>query len=275
MSRSAILLACFVTALGNAGLAQAEWKYPDWSGQWTDLTTNRWDPSRPPTSQQAPLVPEYQARLEAAQADRRLGGRGNTQTISCGHTGMPRAMLLYETLEIVIKPKVTYMMFSFIDPLRRIFTDGRDWPVAAEPTWLGYSIGRWEGAGPDGKYDTLVIETRNVRGPRILDGSGIPFHDDNQTIIKERITLDKTNADRLLNEVTLIDHAFTRPWTVTRGYKRNRDPNVTWSEYDCNESNAHVFVGKEHYLISADGYLMPTRKDQAAPDARYFKTPAQ
>jgi hypothetical protein len=276
MSRSVILSACLVTALANACLpAQAEWKYPDWSGQWTDVTTNRWDPSRPPNSQQAPLVPEYQARLEAAQADRRNGGRGNTQTISCGHTGMPRAMLLYETLEVVIKPNTTYMMFSFIDPLRRIFTDGRAWPAAAEPTWLGYSIGHWEGAEPGGKYDTLVIETRNLRGPRILDGSGIPFHDDNQTIIKERISLDKTNTDRLLNEVTLIDHAFTRPWTVTRSYKRNRDPNVTWSEYDCNENNAHVFVGTESYLISADGYLMPTRKDQPPPDARYFNTPAK
>jgi hypothetical protein len=167
------------------------------------------------------------------------------------------------------------MMFSFIDPLRRIFTDGRDWPTYAEPTWLGYSIGHWEGADPDGKYNTLVIETRNVRGPRILDGTGIPFHDDNQTIIKERLSLDKSNPNRLFNEITLIDNAFSRPWTVTRGYKRNRDPHVTWSEYDCNENNAHVFVGNDAYLISADGYLMPTRKDQPPPDTRYFKAPTK
>jgi hypothetical protein len=277
MSRSSVIAAaCVVIAVGGAVVpARAEWKYPDWSGQWTDLATNRWDPSRSPRDQQAPLMPEYQARLEAAEADRRNGGRGNTQTITCGHTGMPRAMLLYETLEIVIKPNVTYMMFSFIDPLRRIFTDGRDWPTYAEPTWLGYSIGHWEGADPDGKYNTLVIETRNVRGPRILDGTGIPFHDDNQTIIKERLSLDKSNPNRLFNEITLIDHAFSRPWTVTRDYKRNRDPHVTWSEYDCNENNAHVFVGNDAYLISADGYLMPTRKDQPPPDTRYFKAPTK
>jgi hypothetical protein len=62
---------------------------------------------------------------------------------------------------------------------------------------------------------------------------------------------------------------------VTRGYKRNRDPNAPWGEYDCNENNEHVFVGSEAYLISADGYLMPTRKDQPPPDGRYFKTPAK
>jgi hypothetical protein len=272
-SRSNILSACLIAALGTMMLpARAEWKYPDWSGQWTDLSANRWDPSRPPDNQQAPLTPEYQARLDAAQADRRLGGRGNTQTISCGHTGMPRAMILYETMEITIKPNVTYVMFSFIDPLRRIFTDGRDWPAAPDPAWLGYSIGHWEG-DRDGKYDTLVIETRNVRGPRILDGLGTPFHDDNQTIIKERISLDKTTPDTMRNEITLIDHALTRPWTVTRGYKRNHDPKVVWSEYDCNENNEHVFVGSEAYLISADGFLMPTRRDQPPPDARYFKAP--
>jgi hypothetical protein len=276
MSRGLILSVYLVAVLGSASLpARAEWKYPDWSGQWTDLNTNRWDPSRPPGSQRAPLIPEYQARLDAAQADRRNGGRGNTQTIACGHTGMPRAMLVYETMEIVIKPNATYMMFSFIDPLRRVFTDGRDWPAAADPTWLGYSIGHWESTSGDGKYDTLAIETRNVRGPRILDGSGIPFHDDNQTVIKERISLDKTKPDTLLDEITLIDHAFTQPWTVTRAYRRDHNPNVTWSEYDCTENNEHVFVGSEAYLISADGFLMPTRKDQPPPDARYFKTPAK
>jgi hypothetical protein len=255
-----------------SGPTFAQWKYPDWSGRWTDLNTNRWDPSRPPNAgQQAPLVPEYQAKLEAAMTNRAEGGRGNTPTISCGHTGMPRAMLVYETMEIVIKPSATYMMFDFLDPLRRIYTDGRDWPSSVDPTWAGYSIGHWEGVGQDGNYSTLVVETRNFKGPRIVDGSGIPLHTDNQTIIRERMSLDKTDADRLLDEITLIDHAFTRPWTVTRSYKRQRSP--AWAEYDCHENNEHVIVGNEAYLISADGYLMPTRKDQPPPDARYFKRP--
>ncbi|HEY7298524.1 MAG TPA: hypothetical protein VH684_11360 [Xanthobacteraceae bacterium] len=257
------------TALAALSLpAAAEWKFPDWSGQWTDLNTNRWDPSRPPGAQQAPLVPEYQAALQTAAVDRRKGGRGNTPTFNCGHSGMPRSMLVYETMEIVIKPAETYMLFSFVDPLRRIYTDGRDWPTSLDPTWMGYSIGRWESTSGDGKYDTLVVETRNFRGPRILDGSGIPFHSDNQTIIRERISLDRSKPDVLLDEITLIDHAFTQPWTATRSYKRDRK--APYIEFDCRENNEHVVLGRETYLISADGFLMPTRKDQPPPDTRYF-----
>jgi hypothetical protein len=275
-ARSSILSLAVAALLAGACMpASAQWKYPDWSGEWTDMNTNRWDPSKPPNAgQQPPLTPEYQAKLDAAVASRRGGGRGNTPTISCGHTGMPRTMLVYETMEIVIKPTETYMLFDFIDPLRRIYTDGRDWSRAPEdPTFIGYSIGRWEDQGADGKYNTLAIETRNFKGPRILDGYGIPMHEDNQTVVKERISLDKNNADVLQDEITLIDHAFTRPWTVTRTYRRHRDE--MWGEYSCFENNEHVFVGGEAYLISADGYLMPTRKDQPPPDPRYFKTPAK
>ena len=54
-------------------------------------------------------------------------------------------------------------------------------------------------------------------------------------------------------------------------YRRNADPQVVWPEYVCGENNAHIRVGQESYYLSADGYLMPARKDQPAPDARYFK----
>src|SRR5262245_28989950 len=229
--QGSILSLALVMALGAAAVpASAQETYPDWSGQWTDRDVTRWDPSRPTNlGQQAPLIPEYRARLEAAMADRRQGGRGNTPTISCGHSGMPRSMLVYEAMEIVIQPKITYMLFDFVDPLRRIYTDGRAWPATINPTWMGTSIGHWEGTG--GKFDTLVIETRGFKGPRILDGSGIPFHDDNQTVIKERLSLDPANPDVLRDQITLIDSAFTEPWTVTRSYKRHRQS--VWGEYSC------------------------------------------
>jgi len=46
---------------------------------------------------------------------------------------------------------------------------------------------------------------------------------------------------------------------------------VMWFENNCTESNVHVVIGKENYFMSADGYLMPARKNQAPPDLRYFK----
>ena len=80
--------------------------------------------------------------------------------------------------------------------------------------------------------------------------------------------LDKANPDLLRIEITTIDHALTRPWTVDKTFRRVRE--FGWTEYDCAESNNHVQVGKEYYFRSADGYLMPTRKDQPPPDGRYF-----
>jgi hypothetical protein len=69
----------------------------------------------------------------------------------------------------------------------------------------------------------------------------------------------------------VIDHALTRPWSVDRRYIHNADPSAQWSEVFCVESNVNVLIGKENYMKSSDGYLMPARKDQAPPDLRYFK----
>jgi hypothetical protein len=114
-----------------------------------------------------------------------------------------------------------------------------------------------------------VVETRNFKGPRTLEASGIPLHDDNETVVKERIYLDKSNPDILHNDITVIDRAFTRPWTVNKRYIRER--NVLWLENNCNENNHHIVIGTQNYFVSGDSYLMPARKDQPPPDLRYFK----
>ena len=140
-----------------------------------------------------------------------------------------------------------------------------------EPSYAGYSIGKWIDGDGDGRYDVLEVETRGFKGPRAYDGTGLPLHYDNQSIFKERIYLDKTDPNILHDEITVIDHALTRPWTVDKRYRRNADPQPAWLEYVCNENNAQINVGKENYYLSADGFLMPARKDQAPPDLRYFK----
>ena len=68
---------------------------------------------------------------------------------------------------------------------------------------------------------------------------------------------------------TTTDSALTRPWTVMKSYRRDR--NVQWTENNCTEGNMHVVIGEENYFISGDGYLMPARKGQQAPDLRYFR----
>jgi hypothetical protein len=104
-----------------------------------------------------------------------------------------------------------------------------------------------------------------------LDGL-LPTHKDNQSIVKERIYLDKAKPEILHDEITLIDHAYTRPYTIVRNYPRYKNPGPTgWPEEVCAEAQVWVSLGKEDYYLSSDGYLMPTKKDQAPPDLRYFK----
>jgi hypothetical protein len=69
----------------------------------------------------------------------------------------------------------------------------------------------------------------------------------------------------------VIDNALTRPWTVTKVYRRVPDAHPHWEEENCPETNTHVRVGKDDYMISGDGFLMPTAKGQKPPDLRYFK----
>ena len=117
----------------------------------------------------------------------------------------------------------------------------------------------------------LEVETRGFKGPRHYDAAGVPLHHDNQSIFKERIYLDKTDKDILRNEVTTLDNALTRPWTVTKTYVREKNP--IWFEYTCAEGNHHVLIGKENYYVSLDGFLMPTKKGQIPPDLKFFNQP--
>jgi hypothetical protein len=257
------------------GCAQAQnlSTYPDWSAQWKRPPGAgiQWDQTkRPGRAQQPPLTPEYQAIFEASLADQAKGGQGENARVTCVTNGMPRVMTVIRPVEFVILPKITYVVFESYMP-RRIFTDGRDFPAEKEPAYIGYSIGKWLDEDGDGRYDTLEVETRNFKGPRNLEATGLPLHKDNQTIVKERIRLDKDNKDTLLNEITIIDHAFTRPWVVTKRYIREQGA-VIWNEDECGENNNHVVIGKDNYFLSADGFLMPTRRNQSPPDLRYFNS---
>ncbi len=262
----------FVTALAAAipaARAFDESKYPDLRGVWRGTGGNKW-----PTP--APLIPEYQAIFEANLRDQEAGGHGDTPTVGCLPPGMPRQMNVYEPMQIVITPEIVHLLIEHVKDSRRIYTDGRDWPKDMEPMFQGYSIGRWLDEDGDGRYDALVVETRGLKGPRTYDSTGIPMHKNNKTVIKERMSLSKTNPNILHNEITTIDDALTGPWTITKNYRR--DPPQAepywWREAVCAENNPHIKIGNEVYMISADGQLMPTRKDQPPPDLKYF-TPSQ
>jgi len=187
----------------------------------------------------------------------------------CGPVGMPRVMAIGGPMEFIVTPSVVYLLIESTSPVRRIYTDGRDFPAEPDTAFVGYSIGKWLDTDNDGTYDTLEIETRHMRGPRLFDSVGIPLAKDNETVVEEKLFLDKANPDILRNEITTYDSALTRPWTVSRFYKREHHP--IYEEYNCTEDNRWVALGGELYLADSEGYLMPIQKGQAAPDPKYLQ----
>src|SRR6516164_1945242 len=277
-STGVVALAALMVTVGGAQAA-GEAKYPNWKGQWDAINPRlggqgvKFDPNKPfGPAQQAPLTPEYQKVHEESMADQAKGGQGNfIDHTKCIPGGMP-SMMSALAQEYIVTPETTYI--SVTTDLRRIFTDGRPWPTDLEPTYQGYSIGRWIDEDGDGIYDVLEVETRGpFKGPRAYDASGLPLHFDGQSTFKERFHLDKADPNILHDEITVFDHALTRPWTADKKYVRNPNPRPYWREFYCTENTAEISVGKETYFMSGDGMLMPSRKDQPPPDLRYFKQP--
>ena len=203
-STAAGALAVLMVAMGGAKAAD-EAKFPNWKGQWRAVSPAfggqiiKFDPTkRTGPFQQAPLTPEYQKVLEDSMADQANGGLGNYPTAHCIIGGMPRTMAA-PTQEYVVTPETTYIIGGAdILDVRRIFTDGRDWPTDVQPTYDGYSIGRWIDQDGDGRYDVLEVDTRGpFKGPRAYDHTGLPLHFDNQSTFTERFHLDKNDPNIL------------------------------------------------------------------------------
>jgi hypothetical protein len=276
--RTAPLMAALLVTMTAASAAE-DAKYPDLRGQWTGILRRvaglpgqpSFDPAKSwGKGQQAPLTPEYQAILEANLKSQAEGGRGDWQGASCLGFGMPLITYGFEPMEFIVTPETTYVLINWVEHARRIYTDGRNWPKDIEPTLTGYSIGRW--IEEDGRYSALEVETRGpFKGPRHYDAAGLPLHHDNQSIFRERFWLDPADKNILHDEITVIDHALTRPWTMVRDLRRNPNRQPSWKEFICAENNPYVAIGDETYFLSADGLLMPMKKGQKPPDLRYFR----
>jgi hypothetical protein len=270
-TRALVIVAALAATVLSAN-AFDDAMYPSWAGSWNGMGGGNFDPSKAKgLGQQTPLKPEFQKILEASIEDIAAGGQGNDPGYRCGSHGMPRVMIANVPIQFLVMPETTYIILERLSQVRRVFTDGRAWPATLPGNSVGYSIGRWLDEDGDGHFDTLEAETRGMNGVRVYDASGAPLHPDNKTVVKERIWLDKANPNVLHNEITTFDNALTRPWTVTRSYRR--DPSPVWGEYHCGLDNQHLIIGGSDYFRSGDGTLMPVKKGQKPPDLRYFNQP--
>ena len=227
-SIAAVVLSSALCLTVGGARAWDDANYPNLKGQWVRVgpagfNGTRFDPSKPPgRGQEAPLTPEYQVIFEANLVDQAAGGQGTTPTYACLSPGMPRATNGYNEIEFVVTPDTT--LHSGAAHQRRSPHLHRRARLAREgwsrPSWATRSANGSIRKGA-GRYDTARgRDPRSSRARALSTAAALPLHKDNQTIVKERIYLDKADPNVFHDEVTVIDHALTRPWTVTKTYGR-------------------------------------------------------
>jgi hypothetical protein len=192
---------------------------PDLSGLW------RFDPGAYAGNIVADLKPAeilpwadalYKARMENL-------GKDDPGTFKCLPQG-PRASYGGAGWARVIQtPALIAILFENLS-YRQIFMDGRELPQDPSPSFMGYSVGRWDG-------DTLVVESRGFKDPTWLDFGGHPHTEDLRIV--ERFT--RRDFGHIDLQMTFTDpKAYARPWTV--GIKAEFVPDTEMLEYVCNEN---------------------------------------
>jgi hypothetical protein len=187
---------------------------PDWRGLWAPAPGNR--SARPEIPS---LLGKYKTHYDEIQALIKSGNpedllKTERRASACEPPGMPGIMTQPYNIEFLFTPgRVTMIQEAYMQ-VRRIFTDGRPLPEDPDPTYNGYSIGRWEG-------DTLVVTTIGLREGGTMGRWGITYSD--KVKLTERIHLDPANKDILVVENSFEDpNALAAPWHSTYRFERQR-----------------------------------------------------
>jgi hypothetical protein len=154
--------------------------------------------------------------------------------VRCWPSGIPEKNNIPDGLKVVQTPDLMIFLHESRTIYRQIFTDGRPLPKEAQPTWMGYSIGHWEG-------DTFTVETIGQNGKTWLDMRGLPGTEALRVI--ERFT--RPNIGRINIDVTIDDAvAYTKPWDVQLAWRLVPDTDLI--ESICEENNRDLphMVGK-------------------------------
>jgi hypothetical protein len=141
----------------------------------------------------------------------------NDPVFKCFPPGVPRIYLQRGLpFEIMQNPGRVLMLFEFDHHVRQIFTNGRPHPQDMVPSWMGDSIGKWEG-------DTLVVDTVGFNDKTWLDNVGHPHSEDLHLVERFR----RVSQDALTIDITIDDpKAYTKPWVVRLNYDLKPDWNI-------------------------------------------------
>ncbi len=151
--------------------------------------------------------------------------------LKCYLPGIPRAMYMPYPFQITQSASKIQMAYTFTNAARTVHLDKVEGPP--DDTWMGHSVGRWEG-------DTLVVDVTNFNDKTWFDRAG-NFHSDALHLV-ERFT--PISADALQYEVTIEDpKVFTRPWTIAMPIYRRLEPNMQLLDYPCIEFAEEFLYG--------------------------------
>ncbi len=215
----------------HGGQALTARTIPDWSGVWTrEASAFFFDPDQTSMTAMptAKLTPKYEQMLRE-KLDRVNKGVEFDPLSNCQPAGMPRWMVEPFLREFVVTTNETWLINEMQNEVRRIYTDGREHPSAADayPLWEGDSIGFWDG-------DKLVIHTTQMRAGQYQRIQ--PFY----TEQVETVEIWHRDDDKTMTaEIWAYDPpALAEPWYTKQVYKRlsNEDKSLRIRYWDCGEN---------------------------------------
>jgi hypothetical protein len=169
------------------------------------------------------FTPEFLPRFQRNEARRKSGHEVSDQALRCAPPGMPTMLSLGYPGEFIFRKGIVNLIYEYTG-VRRVFTDGRKFPDYIEPSYRGYSIGRWEG-------NALLIETRGIHANNTLNNVGA-VHSDVMTVFEKWTS---GGPGIIVNQVRVEDaKAFLEPVGFTAVYRISPDEAV--NEYYCENS---------------------------------------
>ena len=202
-------------------------KLPDWSGDWAPNVAYM-------AAQNKAIAPPWNVFAQGKikeYADATARGEPPATTASkCLPPGMPALMNQNHTFEFSFVPRKIYV-FDEIDGnhLRRIYTDGRKLPEDPDLSYMGYSIGHWEGKVLVVTTDAILPEVPFRINDKYNIENGGDMHVDERIYLKD--------GDTLEDDLTVTDaHVLTGPWKYSRQFARHREPFFELIEAVCVQS---------------------------------------
>ena len=143
---------------------------------------------------------------------------------NCLPQGVPKINATPVPFRLIQTPDRVVILYEAFNLWRQVFLDGRELMPNPNPTWLGYSVGRYEG-------DTLVVDTTGFNGKAWMDQVGLPQTESGR--VTERFR--RKDFGHLEIKVTIDDpKAYAKPWTVTQ--EADMVPDTELLEFICNEN---------------------------------------